>query len=93
MLGQDSAEALALEALGYILAQDGLREGFLAASGAGAADLRRGASDPVFLAAVLDHLLADEALLIRFAADLALPPQRVAEARAALPGGDLPNWT
>ncbi|WP_395542249.1 DUF3572 domain-containing protein [Neotabrizicola sp. sgz301269] len=93
MVGQESAEALALEALAYILAREDLLSSFLAATGAGGAELRAGAGDPVFLAAVLDHLLSDDALVTGFAAEAGLPPLTVVEARAALPGGQLPNWT
>ncbi len=47
-------------------------------------NLRAAAGDPGFLAAVLDYLLGDERLLVAFAADQNLPPERVATARAAM---------
>jgi hypothetical protein len=90
---RESAETLALGALGW-LAQDAARlAGFLAASGLSPADLSLRAGDPAVLAGVLDHLLADEALLLACAADLGLRPEDVGPARVALPGGDTPHWT
>lgn len=93
MGAQESAEALALQALVHLLAQEELLIQFLAASGAGPEALRAGASDPVFLAAVLDFLLSEDALVTDFAAAAGVAPAQVLAARAALPGGDLPNWT
>ena len=42
---------------------------------------------------MLDFLLGADAMVLDFAADAGLAPQDPARARAALPGGDLPNWT
>jgi len=92
-LGQAEAEALALSALGWIAADADLTGGFLAATGAGPAELRARAGDPEFLGFVLDYLLADEAVLLAFAEAEGISPDRPLRARAALPGGDLPNWT
>jgi Protein of unknown function (DUF3572) len=94
MHGQEAAEALALGALAWMLGQDEVRDGFLAATGAAPADLARQAGDPVFLGAVLDFLLADDARVMAFCdaqglRNYALPMQ----ARAALPGGAVPDWT
>ena len=90
---QESAQTLAILALGW-LAQDADRLGaFMATGGLDPADLRARAGDPVFLAAVLDFLLADESLLLAFCAEAEVPPDRPMQARAALPGGDVPFWT
>jgi hypothetical protein len=93
MIGQETAEALALQALGYIAAQDDLLMQLLATTGATLGDLRAGAGDPAMLAAVVDFLLSDDALVADFARASGVPPDRLAEARAALPGGDIPHWT
>ena len=50
-------------------------------------------ADPEFLGFVLDYLLQSDALVLAFAQDASLPPERVARARAALPGGYAPDWT
>lgn len=90
---QETAHALALQALAY-LAQDADRLGaFMASGGLDPASLRTRASDPLLLAAVLDFLLADEPLLVAFCADQGLSPDLPMRARAALPGGNLPHWT
>lgn len=66
---------------------------FLDATGLDAAGLARAAADPGMLAAVLDHCLQDDARVIACAAALGLRPEAIAEARRALPGGELPHWT
>lgn len=90
---QDQAEAIALQALGHIAAQDELFAQFLAATGASAADLRARATDPAFLGAVLDFLLQEDRLVLDFAAASGLAPTVPAQARAALPGGQVWHWT
>ena len=73
-MAQDAAEALAVQALTF-LAADGERLGrFLALSGIGPAEIRAAASEPGFLAGVLEHLIADEALLTAFAAETGFEP-------------------
>ena len=84
-----AAEGLAISALAY-LAEDGERLGrFLAATGIDPAQIRTLAGDPGFLAAVIDHIAADERLLVAFAESAGIPPGGVARARAALSG---PAW-
>ena len=56
----ETAETLALRALGWIAAEEGLAGAFLAASGASASDLAERAGDPEFLSFVLDFLLAED---------------------------------
>ncbi|MEM8753529.1 MAG: DUF3572 domain-containing protein [Pseudomonadota bacterium] len=89
----DAAETLALKALGWIAGREELAGAFLGASGAAAEDLRARARDPEFLGFVLDFLLADEPALLAFCDDAGASPDAPMRARAALPGGDLPNWT
>ena len=90
---RDSAETLALQALGWIASDADLAGRFLASAGAGPGDLRLRARDPEFLGFVLYFLLGDEAALVAFAAEAKIAPDAAMRARAALPGGDLPNWT
>lgn len=89
----ERAEMLAIQALGWIAERDELAGAFLGATGASADELRIRAADPEFLGFVLDFLLGDEDALIAFAEDAGVPPDAPMRARAALPGGDLPNWT
>lgn len=87
------AESLAAAALLWLAQDEERLGGFLGASGLSAADLRASAAEAGFLGFVLDHLLADEAAVLAFAADTGHPPQAALAARAALPGGDAPHWT
>ncbi|MEM6635362.1 MAG: DUF3572 domain-containing protein [Pseudomonadota bacterium] len=90
---REMAEELALDALIWILEDDGLSGVFLGATGIASDDLRAQAKSPETLAAVLDFLLMDDAWIKGFCTDSGRDYTAVAEARQALPGGDLPNWT
>ena len=89
----DAAEKVAVTALVWIAERDELASSFLGASGASADELRERAGDAEFLGFVLDFLLSDEEALLGFCEDANLKPDMPMRARAALPGGDLPNWT
>ena len=89
----DSAETLALKALGWLAGNDELLPVFLGSTGASESDLREQAADPAFLGSVLDFLTMDDAWLLRFAADSGLAPEAAMQARAGLPGGEAHNWT
>ena len=90
---QESAHVLGLQALGWLAGDPDRLSGFMAASGADAASLRLGATDPGFLAAVLDHLLQDDTRVTEFCDAQGLPYTAPLAARAALPGGDMLHWT
>ena len=49
-------------------------------------ELRAAAGAPETLAAVLDHVLGDESLLLVFSASKSVPPETIAPARALLAG-------
>ena len=80
-------ELVGLAALGFLACEPDRLARFLALTGMGLEALRERAGEPALLAAVLDHLLADESLLFLFAEAEALHPSEVAAARAKLPGG------
>lgn len=83
----DQAERIAISGLAF-LAEEPQRLGrFLALTGMGPADLRAHAESPQVLAAVLDHLLRDESLLMVFAAGSRIQPELIAPAYHALSGG------
>jgi hypothetical protein len=90
---RESAETLALRALGWLVTQEELLPGFLAATGSAPADLPARATEPEFLAAVMDFLLAEDALVMAFCDAAGLPYEAPMQARAGLPGGELPHWT
>lgn len=90
---QSAAETLAAQVLAW-LAQDHARiAAFLAATGTAPGSLRDRVQDPVFLLAVIDFLMSNEAMLLDCCADLDLPPETPEQARAALPGGAQIHWT
>lgn len=90
---QESAESLALQGLGWLAGQDEAFGAFLAQSGSDAAEVRARAAEPELLGSVLDFLLSDEDLLLRFCAEAGFAPEAPMRARAALPGGEVPDWT
>ena len=86
---REAAETLAIQALTYIAADTTQLERFLALTGLDLASIRTAATQPGFLAGVLDHIASDESLMVAFAADADLSPADVERARAALSG---PRW-
>ena len=92
-MSPEAAERLALTALVWIAEREEVASSLLGAAGASAEDLRTRAGDPEFLGFVLDFMLSDEQMLLTFCEDADLKPDAPMRARAALPGGDLPNWT
>lgn len=90
---QEAAETLGLQVLGWLVGNDDLMPVFQGSTGASEADIRGRATDPVFLGAVLDFLMMDDAWVIGFCDEHGLPYERIMQARAALPGGEQVNWT
>ncbi len=85
----EAAEGLAIQALSFI-AGDADRLGrFLAITGIGPAEIRAAATEPGFLAGVLDYVAGDERMVTEFATEVGLDPSYIGIARAALGGG---NW-
>ena len=80
------AEALAIDALGFIAAEPERLGRFLAITGIGPDSIREAAREPHFLAGVLDHLVADERLLMDFAAEHEVDPDAVMRARDVIAG-------
>jgi hypothetical protein len=92
-MDRERAVDLGQAALIWMAGRPDVLGAFLAASGAGPAELRARAADPEFLGFVLDHVLGSDALTADFAAHAGVAPDRPARARAALPGGNSPDWT
>jgi hypothetical protein len=92
-MSQESAETVALQALGWLAGNEDLLPVFLGATGASEADVRSGASDPAFLGGLLDFLMMDDAWVISFCDSVSMPYERIMQARYALPGGEQVSWT
>ncbi len=80
----DRAESIGVSALLFLAGDPQRLVHFLTLTGVGPAELREQARAPHMLAAVLEHLLADESLLLVFCASDGVPPADVAPARRAL---------
>lgn len=83
-LTEDGAQSIAIEALGFLAGDAQRIERFFALSGLRPENLRAAAGEPGFLAAVLDHLASDEALLLAFAKSAGHDPATLASARELL---------
>lgn len=78
---------MAIQALSFIAEEPERLRRFLAVTGIAPAEIRAAASEPGFLAGVLEHLTADERLLTAFAADADIDPAAIGKALATLSGG------
>lgn len=82
----EEAELLAINALGFLAAEPERLQRFMELTGLGIPAIRSQAANPAFLGGILDHLLADESLLLIFAEDQQMRPERIAKLRRQLPG-------
>ena len=82
----EAGRSLAVSGLAFIAADSDRLSRFLSLTGLGPDNLRTAAADPAFLGSVLDYLIADEALLVAFAADASVKPEAVARAHFVLRG-------
>lgn len=80
------AETLAIQALAFLAGEPESLGRFLAVTGIGPDEIRAAASDPHFLAGVLDYLASDEPLLVAFAAQIGVDPADIMRASAVLGG-------
>jgi hypothetical protein len=83
-VSRESAESLAVQVLAFLAADPDRLGRFMAVTGIAPDAIRTAAAEPGFLVGVLDHVLADERLLIAFADEAAIPPEEIGRARAAL---------
>jgi hypothetical protein len=81
---KEAAETLAIQALAFIAEEPERLSAFLGATGLAPDRIRESATQPHFLAGVLEHMLADESLLVAFADSAGLDPADVARARNAM---------
>lgn len=78
------AEALAIEALGFLGRDPERLSRFLGLTGLDAATLRQAAASPGFLGSVLDYVMQDESLLLALSAETAHPASAFAAAHHRL---------
>jgi hypothetical protein len=89
----EQAETIAIQALGWLAGDENLCGTFLGTTGATVGDLRSGASDPAFLASVLEFLTMNDDWVIAFCDAAGIGYDQPLRARYALPGADSVNWT
>jgi adenine/guanine phosphoribosyltransferase-like PRPP-binding protein len=77
-------QALALSALGWLLADESRADRLLSLTGLTPEALREGLGDPATLTAVLDFLCAHEPDLVAAADALGVPPGTIVSAREVL---------
>lgn len=90
-LTRDEAETIAVQAVGFLASREDHFLRFVALTGMTVDGVRASLGDGAVLGAVLDFVLADEALLLEFAAAAGIAPDRPARARALLPGAPAPD--
>jgi hypothetical protein len=86
---REQAETIAIQALGFLAGNPQRLARFLTLSGLEPAGIRAAASDPAFLAGVLEHVTSDETLLVAIASEAGIKPEDIARARTILSG---PAW-
>ena len=92
-MSPEQAETVALQALGWLAAQEDLFGVFLGSSGSSLSDVKVRASEPEFLGSVLDFLLMDDTWVVAFSDAHGLKYDVAMRARVALPGGAEVSWT
>ena len=80
----DRAESIGVSALLFLAGDMQRLSRFLTMTGVGPAELRAESRSPHMLAAVLDHMLQDESMLLVFCASDGIPPEDIAPAQRAL---------
>jgi hypothetical protein len=79
-------DVIALKALTFLAANDDRFQRFIGLTGLTLDEIRNGAAEPRFLAAVMNYLRADQSLLLTFAEQEALAPADVDRAGLRLSG-------
>ncbi|ARO14162.1 hypothetical protein BVG79_00810 [Ketogulonicigenium robustum] len=92
-MNSDAAETVGLKALTWLATQDDILMTFLSATGASLSDLRTGAQQPEFLAAVLGFLGNDDEWVRAFCDAEGLPYDAPMWAMAILAGPSMMHWT
>jgi uncharacterized protein DUF3572 len=85
---REVAEIVAIQALSFVAGKPERLGLFLAETGIGPETLRSAASDPQFLASVLDFILRDDETVKAFASASQHDPTTIAAARQALAESD-----
>jgi hypothetical protein len=82
----EKAESIAAQGLAFLVEEPARLSHFLTLTGLRPDQVRAQAETPQFLAAVLEHIVNDESLLLVFAANSSIAPEAIAPALALLHG-------
>ena len=85
-LTKETAEALALQGLSFLAGDADRLNRFLTLTGIDPGELRDWETNTALQGAVLEHLLADESLLLVFAAEAGVGPETIAPSHMLLTG-------
>jgi hypothetical protein len=92
-MSPERAETIALNALGWLAANEELLPVFLGSTGAGVEDLRDRVEDPAFLAGVLGFVTMNDDWVIAFCDHVGIGYDQPLRARYALPGARQEDWS
>jgi hypothetical protein len=85
---REAAEAIAAQGLAFLAEEPRRLSRFLALTGLELTDVPARIDDQAFMAAILEHLLEDESLLLVFAASSSVAPETIPTALNVLQGLD-----
>ena len=85
-MSEETAHGVAVQALGFIAADDALLSRFVAVTGTDVGRIREAAAEPGFLAGVLEFLLGHEPDTLAFAEAIGTEPADIMRAHVALSG-------
>ena len=89
----ENAKIIAIQALGWIAADEDLVTIFMGSTGCSVENLKAGLDDPVLLLSVLDFILMDDQWVIDFCKVAKLDPLQLKSVRGFFPGGSETHWT
>ena len=90
---REQAETIGLQTLGWLVGNDELCPIFLGSTGASIDDLKSQASEPAFLASVLEFVTMDDSWVMALCDTFGWPYETPLQARYALPGANNVHWT
>ena len=83
-ISPQQAELIAIKGLQYLAGDEEQLGRFLALSGCNPEDLRKNASEPAFMAGILEYYLGNEPTLLAFCAAHAIAPESIQAAQYQL---------
>ena len=92
-MSPETAEIIALQALGWLVADEDLLAIFMGSTGCSAKSLKAGPDDPALLLSVLDFILMDDQWVVGFCKAVGLDPLQLKCVHGLFPGGNETHWT